>query len=96
MVKQLNDTPMGLEIQKAGCLGGVSLTEMAKQMVPISVLLTVCPCVCSERVCLNMDMQLYTLLCIILHVSVMISKSAIVQPVVWAQILVNFTWPGKS
>lgn len=37
MVKQLNDTPMRLEIEKARCLGGISLTEMAKQMVPISV-----------------------------------------------------------
>lgn len=51
---------------------------------------------CSERVCLNKNMQLYTLLYIIVHVSVMISKSTVVQPVVWAQILVNFTWPGKS
>lgn len=29
---------MSLDIQKAGYLGGISLTEMAKQMVPISVM----------------------------------------------------------
>lgn len=29
---------MSLEIQKARYLGGISLTEMVKQMVPISVI----------------------------------------------------------
>lgn len=38
VVRQLNDTSMSLEIQKAEYLGGISLTEMAKQMVPISVI----------------------------------------------------------
>lgn len=37
MVRQSTDTPMSLEIRKAGHLGGISLTEMAKQMSPISV-----------------------------------------------------------